>query len=223
MVAQHAGFDRRRRQGVRAGWGAAEEGTGRMSGIPFPPIEGRTCGPCTACCEHLIVDEPELQKLPGVLCEHCIRDGGCGIYQTRPTICRTWYCGWRRFAWLEDAWRPDQSGIIVMFEENDIPNGYGSRIALKLELIGTSDALLNPSIATVLAMLFEHNIAVFLSIPGTAGYAGKKTLLNPILKDAVARRDQTAVSYCLLDILVSSALSPREKIVLSGSGSGRPA
>ncbi|WP_134798197.1 YkgJ family cysteine cluster protein [Shigella flexneri] len=28
-------------------------------------------------------------------CQHLKHQGGCAIYDERPSVCRTWYCGWR--------------------------------------------------------------------------------------------------------------------------------
>jgi hypothetical protein len=53
---------------------------------------GRACGSCTLCCKVIAV--ADFDKLPGVWCPHCVRGKGCGIYETRPTDCRTFFCEW---------------------------------------------------------------------------------------------------------------------------------
>lgn len=56
-----------------------------------------------------------MRKLPGVVCEHCNIENGCEIYETRPNVCRAYYCLWRSLPEMEDAWRPDLSGILMSF------------------------------------------------------------------------------------------------------------
>lgn len=76
-----------------------------------PPVAGRGCGDCVACCAILAIDEPELRKDAGVLCPH---NSGCGctIYAERPAMCRTWYCVWRRLAPMPAELRPDLCGLM---------------------------------------------------------------------------------------------------------------
>lgn len=73
----------------------------------------RSCGPCSACCTVLRVDE--LAKPAGVDCEHQRAGGGCGIHESRPPICRAYHCLWLQGG-LEDDERPDRTGGIVDLE-----------------------------------------------------------------------------------------------------------
>ena len=82
---------------------------GGESGLKDQLVPNRDCGGCTVCCKDLAINEPDLKKVRGVLCEHCAKDSGCAIYETRPGICRTWFCGWRLLPQLDDGWRPDKS------------------------------------------------------------------------------------------------------------------
>ena len=86
-----------------------------MNSSPSPEITAvpqreRECGPCSLCCRVLRVDE--LKKLGGVLCQHQLAKGGCGIHESRPGICRAYRCLWLQGG-LEDADRPDRLGAIV--------------------------------------------------------------------------------------------------------------
>jgi hypothetical protein len=74
-------------------------------------VPDRQCGECVACCRILKIDTPELQKPAGVLCPHSTGKG-CGIYDTRPGQCRTWFCLWRRIEAMPDALRPDRCGVV---------------------------------------------------------------------------------------------------------------
>ena len=79
----------------------------------------RACGPCTACCETLHVEE--LNKPACTPCRHQIQSdsaeaaGGCGIYTTRPAACRDFQCLWLRgLRFTGDGHRPDRSGLMLL-------------------------------------------------------------------------------------------------------------
>jgi len=77
---------------------------------PDAPSE-RSCGGCTLCCTVLRVDE--LGKLGGTPCAKLRADaGGCGIYQSRPSICRRYRCLWLQGA-FQEADRPDRIGAVL--------------------------------------------------------------------------------------------------------------
>lgn len=107
-------------------------------------VPGRDCGSCTVCCSVLTVDTPEFKKLQGVTCLHCLPDQGCAIYLTRFPVCRTWFCQWRRYAWLDDSWRPDRSRFLLLREtDDDVPGGHASPSApcsMFLALVSSSSS-----------------------------------------------------------------------------------
>lgn len=63
------------------------------------------------CCKLLYVRE--LEKPACVWCEHAVVGKGCGVYETRWEVCRTFQCSWLRDPNFPDSWRPDKSGFIV--------------------------------------------------------------------------------------------------------------
>jgi len=75
-------------------------------------IPGKSCGPCTFCCKVLEIEE--FPKTAGVLCAHCAAGGGCGIYETRPQVCRDYYCQWKEDRGLSAQLRPDKVGALLM-------------------------------------------------------------------------------------------------------------
>ena len=81
-------------------------------------IPGRDCGGCTVCCVWPSINKPEIQKVSGAACRHC-SGGGCAINQSRPPVCRSYYCAWRTVDIFDDAWRPDKSGVLAYVERND--------------------------------------------------------------------------------------------------------
>jgi Fe-S-cluster containining protein len=97
----------------------------------------RSCGTCSLCCTVLRVDE--LEKRAGEDCVHQCADDthgtGCGIYETRPEICRAYQCLWRQGG-LEEDERPDATGGIVDLETV----GVGLRLGIRMRRLEDFDA-----------------------------------------------------------------------------------
>ncbi|MFK7895464.1 MAG: hypothetical protein AB8G23_06490 [Myxococcota bacterium] len=93
----------------------------------------RSCGECSMCCTVLRVDP--LGKRAGDDCVHQRGAAGCGIYETRPPICRGYQCLWLQGG-LEDDERPEQTGGIVDLETT----GIGLRLAIREGHRGAFDA-----------------------------------------------------------------------------------
>ena len=133
---------------------------------------GRSCGECSLCCTILRVDELAKragddcvhQRRPdpgGAAAAGAAADGtaeavagaaeaaagagvlgGCGIYETRPSICRGYRCLWLQGG-LEDDERPDRTGGIVDLETT----GVGLRLAIREARRGAFDA--SPALQTI--------------------------------------------------------------------------
>lgn len=72
---------------------------------PLTITTGRECGKCSLCCKLLHVIE--LNKPAGAWCQHCKPGaGGCSIHETRPQICRGYFCGWMLSRGVGDDWYP---------------------------------------------------------------------------------------------------------------------
>ena len=151
-------------------------------------VAGRTCGSCTACCTLFPIDEPDLVKQAGVPCQH-LAGGGCGLHPNWPKVCGAWFCGWRRLPRLGDEWRPDRSGIVVVFDAEGVPADYPERPALKFILTGPDRVLYTQAFLGYVAGLVGARVPVLLAIPGPVGTFGAKAFLNRRLEPAVARRD----------------------------------
>src|SRR3954453_3831090 len=78
-------------------------------------VPGRACGTCTLCCKLIAVTD--LDKAPGVWCLHCRRGQGCGIYQARPTECRSFFCHWMLEKGLSAEWKPDKAKFALVTSE----------------------------------------------------------------------------------------------------------
>jgi hypothetical protein len=64
------------------------------------------------CCKTLAV--AELAKPPGAWCPHCLRSGGCAIYESRPAGCRDFHCEWLLSEKLGPEWKPDRARFALM-------------------------------------------------------------------------------------------------------------
>lgn len=161
-----------------------------MSGLPK-----RQCGDCTVCCVELKIDTPELKKKPQVACQH-LTPRGCGIYDARFPICHQFLCGWRLFGELNDAWRPDKSGVLVMRKAPaEIPPEYhGPGFGVELAVFGGEEAVMRPGFAEYVAGLLAKGVAVQLSAHSPS------TILNEHLDAASARRDLPGLRARLLEL-----------------------
>lgn len=127
-----------------------------------PVLPHRDCGGCTACCVTLKVDTPELKKPAGTPCSQ-LTEAGCSIHPVRPTICRTWFCAWRRVAALPEEARPDRSGLIVSVSFNREARHPFEAIALTVLALPGSDAIASGMAARVLDALCDRPVAVWFS------------------------------------------------------------
>lgn len=133
----------------------------------------RSCGGCTACCTALKIATPELRKKAQVDCRH-LTGGGCGIYETRPEICREFLCGWRLFADMNDDWRPDRSGVLVvrLGPERLSPQYRAIGYGVELDVLGGEAAVTRPGFCDYVRKLLKRGVAVYLSA------ASPSTLVN---------------------------------------------
>jgi len=177
-------------------------------------VPGRTCGGCTVCCKELTIDTDAIRKVQGVACVHCIPGGGCAIYPRWPPICREWFCLWRRYAWLDDSWRPDRSRILLRATEDDVPNGYAAGPGVVVDIFGACDVLLREEVVTAIARLVAAGVATFLSVPGLPGYASGRVLLNPSLREPVRAGDGDMLQRRLIEAFLRSVLHPKAAIEL---------
>lgn len=98
--------------------GACTSGVTACGAAPALTGQPRRCGNCTVCCSGVLRLEVEGNSIyPGHPCRHR-RGVGCGIYTSRPEVCRSFVCGWLRGDSPLPRWlRPDRSGIILLAAE----------------------------------------------------------------------------------------------------------
>jgi hypothetical protein len=156
-------------------------------------VEGRECGACTACCKVAAIAASGFEKPPNTPCRHCTA-GGCAIYERRPDVCIESYCGWRAYAELDDEWRPDISGVLILTEP-DAPSA-GGRPALKFVLLN-DEPLQSDRFAAYVTALVGRGVPVSLSVLGPPGCWPVKTFVNEPLRVAIRNRDTEDVKQVL--------------------------
>lgn len=145
-------------------------------------VPGRDCGPCVACCDFLRIEDTALQKPANTLCPHCAAGAGCAVYASRPQVCRKWHCAWRQYKFVEDDWRPDVSGLVMIVDGMD-------PVRVEFVVLARDKYLLTVRFATAVAKLLAVGALVSLSIPGPRGCLSALRPLNPYVQDAIRRRD----------------------------------
>ena len=118
-----------------------------MARLPQDPARSaraaeRDCGTCSLCCTLLRVDP--IGKPAGRDCVHQRPEGGCGIYDSRPSICRGYQCLWLQGG-LEDDERPDRTRGVVDLQTT----GIGLRLDIREAEPGAFDK--SPSLAAIAA------------------------------------------------------------------------
>jgi len=151
-------------------------------------IPGRDCGGCTVCCVYPTINKPEIQKLSGARCRHAAC-GGCAIYDSRPPVCRSYFCAWRTVDIFGEDWRPDKSGVLPYVETEGISEDFDLSTGIGLMLVD------NP-LKTVRQKWFQdfvvtgvmNSVPLFLSLPGPRGYQAATVSLNTEqMLDAIRR------------------------------------
>ncbi len=164
---------------------------------------GRSCGECTVCCTALVVDSPAFRKVGGVACSHCTT-AGCAIHATRYPVCRAYFCGWINAPELDDAWRPDRSGVIVMPRTADTSHGRDSAEGVEFLVTGGVDAVSRSGFAQAVLSLISGGIPVFLGVPGPSGFYPARMQLNEALASLAQRRDTAGAVRKFCEILHAS-------------------
>lgn len=165
-------------------------------------VPDRECGECVACCKILEIRAPELQKSADTLCQYCT-GVGCGIYENRPEVCRTWYCLWRRIPSMPDDLRPDKCGVVFSLDAHNPPRILFESIYIVARAVDDSDALAKPAAASAVAMFIEQG-----ALPVWISFKGQKKMIYPDqqLADAILQPTQT-----IWQSLVPRAIAWREQ------------
>jgi len=77
---------------------------------PVIPVAGRSCEGCAMCCKLGTIQE--VDKPDGQWCKHCSTRKRCDIYETRPGVCRSYYC-YYMLSTMGEEWRPTTANLMV--------------------------------------------------------------------------------------------------------------
>ena len=179
-----------------------------MNGLESMLIPGRECGECTVCCVTPRIEE--FQKPENVACKELKAGGGCGIYTSRPDVCRDWYCMWRIMPQLDDSWRPDKCRILLRLGEHGelvfLPLGW------PLEVLTTYQAL------QVIASLIMANIPVSIAVPGKVGHYSAKLDLNRSMSGVLESGSFLEVQGAMSELVSYAMQHPTEPVKGVGKG-----
>jgi hypothetical protein len=168
-------------------------------------VSGRECGPCTVCCSALTVDTADFQKLPGVTCPNCVEGKGCQIYETRPPVCRIWFCAWRALPWVHEALRPHESEVLTHLTIENLPEGYAYDTGIEF-LVLSSAGLKAVGLAETICRAITSRMPAFLAVPGAPGFRGSRWLLNELLFEIAESGNEKRLLAELKKLYVSARL-----------------
>jgi hypothetical protein len=125
----------------------------------------KSCGACNACCVELRVDTPEFQKEGLVPCQHLTAQG-CGIYHSRFKICREFLCGWMLFGELDEDWRPDKSGVMILqIAQISLPPAYQpAGNGVQFLVMGGEAAIARPGFAEYVMAQVRAGVGTYLTV-----------------------------------------------------------
>lgn len=97
--------------------------------LPVLPT-GRECGPCSACCTHLDVDDEEIKHEAHVDCPRLV-DNRCSDYEARPATCRNYRCLWLEGFGDDVLDRPDQLGVLMHITPEEMTKNVISVVEIR--------------------------------------------------------------------------------------------
>jgi hypothetical protein len=139
----------------------------------FPLIPERECGGCTACCEILSIDSLKLKKPADTPCPNCTKPG-CRIYDTRPVVCRQYYCLWRHRDALSSDMRPEKLKVMFSVHYSLKPGDILQKAFIVASTLEGWEIFSTPEVKTALNSLIED-----LELPLWINFRGQGKLVYP--------------------------------------------
>lgn len=173
-------------------------------------VPNRECDECTACCQHLTIETTDLVKLPNVKCANLMENGGCGIYSTRPDPCRGWFCAWRSLPELDDNWRPDKSGIMLEFSNEQFPGIFAKRVGFRFTIIDKEKAGRSIEVAKFLKKQITNGVPCLLAFGIEPAQNPPVTFLNGTMRNAAAKPDPKEILAELNKAIVACEQQPKD-------------
>lgn len=152
-------------------------------------IKNRKCGSCSVCCTSLRIEQPTLKKLADVPCQHLKPQGGCSIYDERPSVCRTWYCGWRIMD-VGPEMRPDRSGVLLRIN--------GASLCFQPVDKNRVSSLLDAEPLRIMGSAIVQGMSVEISVPTKDGFCSSNLDVTEHMTEVVKSRDYAKMRSALL-------------------------
>jgi hypothetical protein len=115
-------------------------------------------------------------------------------------VCRNFFCGWRCTAELDDDWRPDKSGIVILPRSDGISEGSPFPWSWQFTVFGGEEAIRRRGLAEMMFSLIRRSATVFLAASGPMGIPCALTVVNAPLADVVLKGDLPTARATLLAI-----------------------
>lgn len=173
-------------------------------------VPNRECDECTACCTHLTIETVGLVKLPNVTCTNLMKGGGCGIYKKRPDPCRKWFCAWRNLSELDDNWRPDKSGVMLEFSDENFPGIFANRIGFRFTIIDKKKVGRNIKVAKFLKKQITNGVPCLLAFGIEPTQNPPVTFLNVAMRNAALKKDPNAILAELNKAIAACEQQPKD-------------
>ena len=172
-------------------------------------VKDRHCGSCTVCCSALTINPLEIDKDHDSFCSSCVPGVGCTKYDTRPEICRTWHCLWRRMPTLDFNWRPDRSGVVGTMGGPE--DGYDFTVTW--DVLGPESVVTSRRMIDLVTNSIAAGAGVYLSAPARPGYISGKSLLNGVLGKIESDRGIEATRQIIWQELQNAKSMPQIPIL----------
>lgn len=122
---------------------------------------------------------------------------------TRPDVCRTWFCLWRRIEAIPEQLRPDKIGVVFSLDQHLPPRILFENIYIVGRAIADPSALDSAEAKSLVDMFASEG-----SLPVWLSYDGQKRLVYPPQELASAIVDPAGTPY---QNLVAEAFAWRKR------------
>lgn len=124
-------------------------------------VPSRECGECVACCVLPSIDTDTLRKPARTPCRHCTGHH-CAVYDSRPDVCRNFYCLWRKLELMGEAHRPDRLGVMFHVVKVTTPLNVLRRLYVVGIPLDPFPNYATPEIEAALVILRRRYVPVWL-------------------------------------------------------------
>ncbi|MCP5382816.1 MAG: hypothetical protein H6912_10675 [Kordiimonadaceae bacterium] len=153
-------------------------------------------------------------KLPNNTCSNLKTNGGCAIYQTRPTVCQNWFCAWRNLPELDENWRPDKSGVLVEFTEENFPPPFSGRVGFRFTILDKKKLKNNNKLAKFLIKQINNGVPCLLTFGLEKNTEPATAFLNFALNNAIKTNDINNILHELNKAIEACEKMPKIKVAI---------